>query len=82
MIKIPVCLSVLKNVYLKGLKITTTVKLGIISKARDPIKAIDVTNKSKKFQPDEIYSVHPIPMIRNIASIKNTAKNINKIKCT
>lgn len=61
-----------------GLSITTAVSHGRRSNNNEPNKASKVTDKSKKFQPDDMYSDQPNPTIFNNASSKNT--KIKKIK--
>lgn len=65
--------------YLKGLKITTTVNPGDISSKNEPNMASRVTDKSKVFHPDDMYSAQPKLMILIRASIKNTTSKRNYV---
>lgn len=51
---------------------TTAVALGTIINIKAPPRARKVENKSKKFQPEEIYSAQPNPTMRRTASNRNT----------
>lgn len=65
--------------YLKGLKITTTVNPGDMSSKNEPNMASRVTDKSKVFHPDDMYSAQPKLMILIRASVKNTTSRINDV---
>lgn len=65
-------LSLNKRNKRNGRSITTAVSQGRRSNNSDPNKASKVTDKSKKFHPEDMYSDQPSPTIFNSASSKNT----------